>query len=133
MGTSMKVNRPETGSGGGFALTYSELETVISVPAQSTLYAPIDAGVHRYEIKTVRVESETTRELGIQIMDRPTGGDMCYESEVLSIEDRIYDIAGVPITDKSGQKKIHAFIQNKSGATANIRVVIKIIPFEGGN
>jgi hypothetical protein len=134
MGTTMKVNRPVTGGTSGFSLTYNELTAIIDVPAQSTIYTAIDAGSHRYELKTVLAVPTPAAIISVRVDDRATGGDVCYQSRPKPIEkERLYDIVNVPITDKTGQKRIHAFIQNSGSVAAKIRVVFKIIPLEGGN
>ena len=129
MGTTMKVNRSVTSAGSGLALTYLELESLIQVPAQATIYVPIVASYHRYEVKTVLVKSTAPSTLGIRIDDRDTNGDKCYES---LNEATIYNIVNVPVTDKTGQKKIHAFVSNTGTSSVDVRIVIKLIPFEGG-
>lgn len=132
MGTIMKVNRQESGSGGGgsAALTFYELEGTIDVPANATLYLPLDVGAHRYEVKTVKVTSSPSGNVSIRLEDRPTGGEVMYESLVQS---EVHDIAGVPIIDRSGQQRLHTFITNGGNGTATLRVVIKVIPYAGGN
>ncbi|WP_248499810.1 hypothetical protein [Staphylococcus aureus] len=134
MGTKMSVNRPVSGGTSGFSLTYNEVTALVDVPAQSTVYSALDAGSHRYELKTALAEPNLASVIGIRVDDRATGGDACYTSRPKAIEKtRIYDIVNVPITDKTGQKKIHAFIQNSSSVAVKVRVVFKIIPLEGGN
>ena len=132
MGTSMNVNRQESGNGGGgsTALTFYELEGTISAPANATLYFPLDVGAHRYEIKTVRITSNPVGKVSIRIEDRPTGGEIMYESLVQS---EVHDIVGVPIIDRSGEQRVHAFVTNGGTETATVRVVIKVIPYAGGN
>lgn len=132
MGTSMRVNRQESGNGGGgtAALTYYELEGTISVPSNGTLYLPLTVGAHRYEVKTVKVTASPASKVSIRIMDRPTGGEDVYESLV---QDEIYDIVNVPVTDKSGQQQLHTFVTNSGTGTATLRVVIKVVPYAGGN
>lgn len=132
MGTRMKVNRQESVNGGnGFsALTFYELEGALSVPANATLYLPLDVGSHRYEIKTVKVTSNPAGKVSIRIEDRPIGGEVMYESLVQS---EVHDIVGVPVIDRSGQQRLHAFVTNGGTDTATLRVVIKVIPYAGGN
>lgn len=132
MGTSMNVNRQESGTGGSgsSALTFYELEGTISVPANATLYLPLDVGSHRYEIKTVKVTSNPAGKVSIRLEDRPTGGEVMYESLVQS---EVHDIVGVPVIDRSGQQRLHTFVTNGGTDTASLRVVIKVIPYAGGN
>lgn len=132
MGTSMKVNRQESGNGGSgsAALTFYELEGTINVPSNATLYLPLDVGSHRFEVKTVKVTSNPAGKVSIRIEDRPTGGEVMYESLVQS---EVHDIVGVPIIDRSGQQRVHAFVNNGGNDAATLRVVIKVIPYAGGN
>lgn len=132
MGTSMNVNRQESGNSGSgsTALTFYELEGTINVPANATLYLPLDVGSHRYEIKTVKVTSNPTGKVSIRIEDRPTVGEIMYESLVQS---EVHDIVGVPVIDRSGEQRIHTFVTNGGTGTATVRVVIKVIPYAGGN
>lgn len=132
MGTSMNVNRQESGTGGSgsTALTFYELEGTINVPANATLYLPLDVGAHRYEVKTVKVTSDPAGSVSVRLEDRPTGGEIMYESLVQA---EVHDIVNVPIIDRSGQQRVHAFLTNKGSGSATLRLVIKVIPYAGGN
>lgn len=131
MGTKMQINRVESGTGGGSAaLTFYELEGTIAVPSNATLYLPLDVGSNRYEVKTVKVTSSPAGKVSIRLEDRPSGGEVMYES---LLQAEVHDIVGVPVIDRSGEQRVHAFVTNGGTGTATLRVVIKVIPYAGGN
>lgn len=131
MGTRMTLFRPLASSeNGGLSLTFNELTGLITVPANGTVYLPLDAGSHRYEIKTVYAKPNKSVKVRVELKDRDTGGFTYFSSLE---ESEIHDIVNVPASDKGGNKKVHAFISNAGGESANIEVIIKIIPMSGGN
>lgn len=126
----MALNRPLSEAGGSFSLTFSELSGVVTVPANGTVYLPFDTGTHRYEIKTIYAKPNKGVKVKVGLADRDTGGFMYYESNEQSV---VYDIANVPAADKTGNKKIHAFISNVGSESVTVSVTIKFIPMSGGN
>lgn len=131
MGTRMALNRPLSSTGGGsYSLTFNELTAVVTVPANGTLYLPLDAGSHRYEVKTVYAKPNKPVKVRVELKDREANGFTYYGSLE---EATIHDIVNVPASDKNGNKKVHAFISNAGSDTANIEIVIKVIPMSGGN
>lgn len=131
MGTRMSLSRPLVdGDQGGLSLTFNELSGIVSVPANGTVYLPIDAGSHRYEIKTVYAKPSKAVKVRIELKDRESGGFTYYGSLEQTL---IHDIVNVPASDKDGNKQLHAFISNAGSETANVEIIVKIIPMSGGN
>jgi len=127
----MILNRPlATSEGGGLSLTFNELSGIVSIPASGTVYLPLDAGSHRYEVKTVYAKSNKSSKVQVQLKDRANAGFTYYGSLEQA---EVHDIVNVPASDKSGEKKVHAFITNSGTETADVEVIIKIIPMSGGN
>lgn len=131
MGTRMVLNRPLASSeGGGLSLTFNELSGIISIPAGGTIYLPLDAGSHRYEVKTVYAKPNKSAKIRVELKDRANAGFTYYGSLEQS---EVHDIVNVPASDKGGTKKVHAFITNSGTETVSVEVIIKIIPMSGGN
>lgn len=131
MGTKMSLTRPLANTGsGGLSLTFNELSGIIPIPAGGTVYLPLDAGSHRYEVRTVYAKSDKQSKIRIELKDRPTAGFAYYGSRE---QNEVHDIVNVPASDKSGSKKLHAFITNSGTETVSVEVIIKVIPMSGGN
>lgn len=131
MGTKMALSRPLVGGdGGGLTLTFNELNGVIDVPANSSIYLPLDAATHRYEVKTLTATSNKAVKIKVQLKDRFDGGTTYYESLE---QEQIRDIIAIPAADKSGQKRVHAFVTNTGSQVAQVQLNVKIIPMSGGN
>lgn len=131
MGTRMELLRPlSTGEGGSYSLTFSELSGIVTVPANGTVYLPLDAGSHRYEVKTIYAKQNKQVNIKVELKDRDTNGFSYYSTGERLI---VNDIAGVPAADKTGNKKVHAFITNAGNEPIDVEIVIKIIPMSGGN
>jgi len=134
MGTRMELSRPLSSGGGvGFSLTFNELTGVINVPANGTVYVPIDAGAHRYEVKTVYVDPDKSVYVSIDLQDRENAGMSYYKSTELEGIHGVYDIVNVPASDKSGNQRLHAFFTNTGNEPTTVHYTIKIIPMSGGN
>jgi hypothetical protein len=127
MGTKMFVKRPAV-QGTFLGLRYKEFEESVTLVGNETKYVPINADCNIYEIKTVRAEASNSAKVSVSIADRDTAGDVCYESLT---ENVVYDIAAVPLEDKTLQQKIHVFIKNHSASNTTVRLVIKILTLEG--
>jgi len=131
MGTKMELSRPlSSGGDSSYTLTFNELTGFVTVPANGSVYLPLDAGVHRYEIKTVYAKPDKAVKVRVELKDRETNGFTYYSTLEQS---EVHDIVNVPASDKSGKKRVHAFISNAGGETTTIQVIIKIIPMSGGN
>lgn len=131
MGTRMELLRPlSSGEGGNFSLTFSELSGIVTVPANGSVYLPLDAGSHRYEVKTVYSKADKPVKVRLVLKDRNTNGFSYYSS---LDQTEVHDIVNVPAADKTGNKKVHAFITNAGSESVNVEVIIKIIPMSGGN
>lgn len=131
MGTRMELLRPlSSGSGDSFSLTFSELSGIVTVPANGTVYLPFDAGSHRYEIKTLYAKQSKPVIIKVELKDRDIDGFSYYSTDLRKV---VNDIVAVPAADKTGKKKVHAFISNSGNEQVDVEVVIKIIPMSGGN
>lgn len=134
MGTRMELSRPlSSGGDSGFSLTFNELSGVINIPANGTVYVPIDAGTHRFEVKTVYVNPEKTVYVSIDLQDRESGGLSYYRSIKMKDSNGVYDIVNVPASDKTGKQRLHAFFTNTGNEATAVQYIIKIIPMSGGN
>lgn len=131
MGTRMELLRPlSTGEGGSYSLTFSELSGIVTIPANGTVYLPLDAGSHRYEVKTIYAKQSKPVKIQVELKDRDTNGFSYYSTgERMTVN----DIAGVPVADKTGNKKVHAFITNAGNESIDVELIIKIVPMSGGN
>ncbi|ARX66083.1 MULTISPECIES: DUF1998 domain-containing protein [Bacillus cereus group] len=123
MGTVMKLYRYTSES----EITPSiliERNIQITIEPGKTLYAPLDVGCNKYDIRTIQVTNDSNVEAMLFMYDQKENGNQIYKS--LS-EKRTYDILSIPCEDKDHTNKVHLYIENRGVANSTFNVSMKAI------
>ncbi|NKW92521.1 MULTISPECIES: DUF1998 domain-containing protein [Bacillus cereus group] len=123
MGTVMKLYKYTSES----EITLSiliERNIKITIEPGKTLYAPLDVGCNKYDIRTIQVTNDSNVEAMLFMYDQKENGNQIYKS--LS-EKRTYDILAIPCEDKDHTNKVHLYIENRGVANSTFNVSMKAI------
>ncbi|MFI8680066.1 hypothetical protein [Bacillus thuringiensis] len=123
MGTVMKLYRYTSES----EITPSiliEMNVQITIEPGKVLYAPLDVGCNKYDIRTIQVTNDSNVEAMLFMYDQKENGNQIYKS--LS-EKRTYDILAIPCEDKDHTNKVHLYIENRGVANSTFNVSMKAI------
>ncbi|MBC2682712.1 DUF1998 domain-containing protein [Bacillus toyonensis] len=123
MGTVMKLYKYTSES----EITPSiliERNIKITIEPGKTLYAPLDVGCNKYDIRTIQVTNDSNVEAMLFMYDQKENGNQIYKS--LS-EKRTYDILAIPCEDKDYTNKVHLYIENRGVANSTFNVSMKAI------
>ncbi|MCY8955746.1 DUF1998 domain-containing protein [Bacillus cereus] len=123
MGTVMKLYRYTSKSEIAPSILI-ERNIKITIEPGKTLYAPLDVGCNKYDIRTIQVTNDSNVEAMLFIYDQKENGNQIYKS--LS-EKRTYDILAIPCEDKDRTNKVHLYIENRGVANSTFNVSMKAI------
>ncbi|PGX89679.1 DUF1998 domain-containing protein, partial [Bacillus thuringiensis] len=118
MGTVMKLYR-YTSESEIIPSILIERNVQITIEPGKVLYAPLDVGCNKYDIRTIQVTNDSNVEAMLFMYDQKENGNQIYKS--LS-EKRTYDILAIPCEDKDHTNKVHLYIENRGVANSTFNV-----------
>ncbi|PGV41580.1 hypothetical protein COD74_22740 [Bacillus cereus] len=101
-----------------------ERNVQITIEPGKVLYAPLNVGCNKYDIRTIQVTNDSNVEAILLMYDQKENGNQIYKS---LLEKRTYDILNIPCEDKDHTNKLHLYIENQGGTTSTFNVSMKAI------
>ncbi|EOQ31957.1 MULTISPECIES: DUF1998 domain-containing protein [Bacillus cereus group] len=101
-----------------------ERNVQITIEPGKVLYAPLDVGCNKYDIRTIQVTNDSNVEAMLFMYDQKENGNQIYKSLP---EKRTYDILNIPCEDKDHTNKVHLYIENRGATTSTFNISLKAI------